>query len=103
MQPESRFEIGHQIDLVFQALIDRSRSGLDLKTIKTILGYQRGLDTDNARTGSEWDGLGIGITILRFSRRVPTRSAPAACSAASSGTRTARRTPKECLTRTRRP
>ena len=35
------FEIGHQMDQVFQALIDRSRSRLDLKTIKTILGYQR--------------------------------------------------------------
>jgi hypothetical protein len=35
------FEIGHKMDQVFQALIDRSRSRLDLKTIKTILGYQR--------------------------------------------------------------
>jgi hypothetical protein len=35
------FEIGHQMDQVFQALIDRSRSRLDLKKIKTILGYQR--------------------------------------------------------------
>ena len=35
------FEIGHQMDEVFQTLIDRSRSRLDLKTIKTILGYQR--------------------------------------------------------------
>src|SRR5258708_30583381 len=29
------------MDQVFQALIDRSRTRLDLKTIKTILGYQR--------------------------------------------------------------
>jgi len=29
------------VDEVFQALIDRSRSPLDLKTIKTIVGYQR--------------------------------------------------------------
>jgi hypothetical protein len=29
------------MDQVFQALIDRSRVPLDLKTIKTILGYQR--------------------------------------------------------------
>jgi hypothetical protein len=35
------FEIGHRMDEVFQALIDRSRSRLDLKTVKTILGYQR--------------------------------------------------------------
>ena len=35
------FEIGHKMDQVFQALIDRSRSRLDLKKIKTILGYQR--------------------------------------------------------------
>lgn len=35
------FEIGHKMDQVFQALIDRSRSRIDLKTIKTILGYQR--------------------------------------------------------------
>ena len=35
------FEIGHKMDLVFQALIDRSRSRLDLKKVKTILGFQR--------------------------------------------------------------
>ena len=35
------FQIGHRMDEVFQALIDRSRSRLDLKTVKTILGYQR--------------------------------------------------------------
>ena len=35
------FEIGHKMDQVFQALIDRSRSRLDLKKVKTILGYQR--------------------------------------------------------------
>ena len=29
------------MDQVFQALIDRSRTRLDLKTVKTILGYQR--------------------------------------------------------------
>jgi hypothetical protein len=34
------FEIGGQIEEVFQALIDRSRAPLDLKTIKTILGYK---------------------------------------------------------------
>ena len=35
------FEIGGQMDQVFQALIDRSRVLLDLKTVRTILGYQR--------------------------------------------------------------
>jgi hypothetical protein len=35
------FEIGGHMDQVFQALIDRSRVPLDLKRIKTILGYQR--------------------------------------------------------------
>ena len=35
------FEIGGHMDQVFQALIDRSRVLLDLKTIKTILGYTR--------------------------------------------------------------
>ena len=32
------FEVGGRMDQVFQALIDRSRALLDLKTIKTILG-----------------------------------------------------------------
>lgn len=35
------FQIGGQMDQVFQALIDRSRAPLGLQTIKTILGYQR--------------------------------------------------------------
>jgi hypothetical protein len=35
------FQIGYKMDEVFQALIDRSRSRLDLKMVKTILGYQR--------------------------------------------------------------
>jgi hypothetical protein len=35
------FEVGGHLDQVFQALIDRSRAPLDLKSIKTILGYQR--------------------------------------------------------------
>jgi len=34
------FEIGGQMEQVFQSLIDRSRAPLDLKTIKTILGYK---------------------------------------------------------------
>ena len=35
------FELGGYMEQVFQALIDRSRAPLDLKTIRTILGYQR--------------------------------------------------------------
>ena len=35
------FRVGGYLDQVFQALIDRSRAPLDLKTIKTILGYRR--------------------------------------------------------------
>src|SRR3984893_1291749 len=35
------FGIGGHMDQGFQAMIDRSRVPLDLKTIKTILGYQR--------------------------------------------------------------
>src|SRR5215469_9232755 len=35
------FEIGGQMEQVFQALMDRSRVLLDLKTVRTILGYQR--------------------------------------------------------------
>jgi hypothetical protein len=35
------FAVGGHMDQVFQALIDRSRAPLDLKTIKTILGYRR--------------------------------------------------------------
>ena len=34
------FEVGHKMEQIFQALIDRSRSRLDLKKVKTILGYQ---------------------------------------------------------------
>ena len=35
------FKIGGRMDRVFQALIDRSRSLLDMRTIKTIIGYKR--------------------------------------------------------------
>ena len=34
------FEMGGHMEQVFQALIDRSRAPLDLKTIKTIVGYK---------------------------------------------------------------
>jgi hypothetical protein len=35
------FEVGGHLDQGFQALIDRSRAPLDLKSIRTILGYRR--------------------------------------------------------------
>src|ERR1700745_2150730 len=35
------FAVGGHMEQVFQALIDRSRVRLDLKTVKTILGYKR--------------------------------------------------------------
>jgi hypothetical protein len=35
------FGVGGHMEQVFQALIDRSRAPLDLKTIRTIFGYQR--------------------------------------------------------------
>lgn len=35
------FEVGGHMDQVFQAWMDRSRVLLDLKTVRTILGYQR--------------------------------------------------------------
>jgi DNA-binding transcriptional ArsR family regulator len=35
------FTVGGRMDQVFQALIDRTRARMDLRTVKTILGYQR--------------------------------------------------------------
>jgi hypothetical protein len=35
------FTIGGRMDQVFQALIDRTRVRMDLRTVKTILGYER--------------------------------------------------------------
>ena len=35
------FTVGGRMDQVFQALIDRTRTRMDLRTVKTILGYQR--------------------------------------------------------------
>ena len=35
------FTIGDRMDQVFQALIDRTRTRMDLRTVKTILGYRR--------------------------------------------------------------
>lgn len=34
------FTIGGRMDQVFQALIDRTRSRMDLRTVKTILGHK---------------------------------------------------------------
>jgi hypothetical protein len=39
--PNLIFEIGGHMEQVFQALVDRSRAPLDLKTIRTIIGYKR--------------------------------------------------------------
>ena len=50
------FELGGHMDQVFQALIDRSRAPLDLKTIKTILGYRRRPKyRPRARRSTEWE------------------------------------------------
>ena len=35
------FTLGGRMDQVFQALIDRTRARMDLRTVKTILGYRR--------------------------------------------------------------
>jgi hypothetical protein len=35
------FTVGGRMDQVFQALIDRTRTRMDLRTVKTILGYRR--------------------------------------------------------------
>jgi hypothetical protein len=50
------FEIGDRMDQMFQALMDRSRSRLDLKTIKTILGYKhRPKYRDRKGRSAEWE------------------------------------------------
>lgn len=50
------FEIGGQMDQVFQALIDRSRVLLDMKTVKTILGYmRRPIYRKRKRKSAEWE------------------------------------------------
>jgi hypothetical protein len=49
------FDVGGDMDQVFQALIDRSRAPLDLKTIKTILGYKhRPKYRRRAKRSAEW-------------------------------------------------
>src|SRR5262245_2958876 len=47
------FEVGGHMDQVFHALIDRSRAPLDLKTIKTILGYRH--RPKNRRRPAKWE------------------------------------------------
>src|SRR6185503_9567891 len=50
------FEIGGHMDQVFQALIDRSRVLLDLKTVKTILGYKhRPKIRQRKNKSAEWE------------------------------------------------
>ena len=50
------FEVGGHMDQVFQALIDRSRAPLDLKTIKTILGSRRRPKyRQRAKRSAEWE------------------------------------------------
>jgi uncharacterized protein with FMN-binding domain len=50
------FEIGGHMDQVFQALIDRSRVLLDLKTVKTILGYKhRPKYRKRKKKSAEWE------------------------------------------------
>jgi hypothetical protein len=36
-----QFHVGGQMEQVFQSLIDRTRASMDLDKVKTILGYQR--------------------------------------------------------------
>ena len=50
------FEIGGQMDQVFQALIDRSRVLLNLRTVKTILGYKhRPRYHKRKNSSAEWE------------------------------------------------
>jgi hypothetical protein len=49
------FHVGGHLDQVFQALIDRSRAPLDLKTIKTILGYRRRPKYRLTKRSAEWE------------------------------------------------
>jgi hypothetical protein len=50
------FAVGGHLDQVFQALIDRSRAPLDLKSIRTILGYRRRPRyRRRAKQSAEWE------------------------------------------------
>jgi hypothetical protein len=50
------FQVGGHMDQVFQALIDRSRAPLDLKTIRTIFGYRhRPIYRRRTKRSAEWE------------------------------------------------
>src|SRR6202022_1554040 len=50
------FEVGGHMEQVFQALIDRSSAPLNLKTIKTILGYKhRPNNRRRSKRSAEWE------------------------------------------------
>jgi hypothetical protein len=50
------FEVGGNMEQVFQALIDRSRIRLDLRTVKTILGYRhRPIYRKRKGKSAEWE------------------------------------------------
>ena len=49
------FQVGGHLDQVFQALIDRSRAPLDLKSIRTILGYRRRPRYRRTKRSAEWE------------------------------------------------
>jgi hypothetical protein len=49
------FQVGGHLDQVFQALIDRSRAPLDLKTIKTILGCRHRPKYRRNKPSAEWE------------------------------------------------
>src|ERR1700740_614108 len=50
------FQVGGHLEQVFQALIDRSRAPLDLKSIRTILGYcRRPRYRSRGKRSAEWE------------------------------------------------
>jgi hypothetical protein len=57
------FQVGVHLDQVFQALIDRSRAPLDLRTIKTILGYRRRPRSLSVRWSPSAVGTLIGVVL----------------------------------------
>jgi hypothetical protein len=96
-QIEYSRNLGGHMDQVFQALIDRSRAPLDLKTIKTILGYRhrpiyrRRTKRSRIRTqrGPRWR--------RRTSSRYSMRYHAARLSTAHAAVDNAARTHRECL------
>jgi hypothetical protein len=50
------FTVGGRMDEVFQALIDRTRRRMDLRTVKTILGYRRRPRTGPDAASASRDG-----------------------------------------------